>query len=102
LLVYAGDRRYDRAASLRTNEVVACSAKFLPVAGYDPKHFLVTDLAAQHEAEIWLAPPPCPIPDLYIDPYGNWHPGSNKIRLFPTKARAKATAIDAKRLLAGA
>ena len=28
----------------------------LPVAGYDPKHFLVTYLAAQHETEIWLAP----------------------------------------------
>ena len=28
-----------------------CSAKFLPVAGYDPKHFLVTYLAAQHETE---------------------------------------------------
>jgi hypothetical protein len=37
-------------------EVVVCSAKFLPVAGYDPKHFLVTYLAAQHETEIWLAP----------------------------------------------
>jgi hypothetical protein len=36
--------------------VVVCSAKFLPVAGYDPKHFLVTYLAAQHETEIWLAP----------------------------------------------
>jgi hypothetical protein len=37
-------------------QVVVCSAKFLPVAGYDPKHFLVTYLAAQHEPEIWLAP----------------------------------------------
>jgi hypothetical protein len=37
-------------------QVVVCSAKFLPVAGYDPKHFLVTHLAAQHETEIWLAP----------------------------------------------
>ncbi len=37
-------------------QVVVCSAKFLPVAGYDPKHFLVTYLAAQHETEIWLAP----------------------------------------------
>ena len=35
---------------------MVCSAKFLPVAGYDPKHFLVTYLAAQHETEIWLAP----------------------------------------------
>ena len=37
-------------------QVVMCSAKFLPVSGYDPKHFLVTYLAAQHETEIWLAP----------------------------------------------
>jgi Protein of unknown function (DUF3108) len=37
-------------------QVVVCSAKFLPVAGYEPKHFLVTYLAAQHETEIWLAP----------------------------------------------
>ena len=29
---------------------------YVPVAGYDPKHFLVTYLAAQHETEIWLAP----------------------------------------------
>jgi hypothetical protein len=78
-----GDRRNDRAASLQTNgryfrrshtlqftlslrasqhgssyqgQVVVCSVKFLPVAAYDPKHFLVTYLAAQHETEIWLAP----------------------------------------------
>ena len=37
-------------------QVVVCAAKFLPVAGYDPKHFLVTYLAAQRETEIWLAP----------------------------------------------
>jgi hypothetical protein len=37
-------------------QVVVCSAKFLPVAGYDPKHFFVTYLAAQHDTEIWLAP----------------------------------------------
>jgi hypothetical protein len=30
-------------------QVVVCSAKFLPVAGYDPKHFFVTYLAAQHD-----------------------------------------------------
>lgn len=37
-------------------QVVVCSAKFLPIAGYDPKHFLVTHFAAQRETEIWLAP----------------------------------------------
>jgi hypothetical protein len=36
--------------------VVVCSVKFLPVAGYDPKHFLITYLAAQHGTEVWLAP----------------------------------------------
>ena len=36
--------------------VVVCSAKFSPVAGYDPKHFLVTYLASQRDIEIWLAP----------------------------------------------
>jgi hypothetical protein len=44
------------AAEGYQGQVVVCSAKFLPVAGYDPKHFLVTYLAAQHETEIWLAP----------------------------------------------
>jgi Protein of unknown function (DUF3108) len=36
--------------------VMVCSVKFLPVAGYDPKHFLVTYLAAQPDMEVWLAP----------------------------------------------
>jgi hypothetical protein len=36
--------------------VIVCAVKFLPVAGYDPKHFLITYLAAQHDIEIWLAP----------------------------------------------
>jgi hypothetical protein len=45
-----------RAAEGYEGQVVVCAAKFLPVAGYDPKHFLVTYLAAQRETEIWLAP----------------------------------------------
>jgi hypothetical protein len=36
--------------------VIVCAVKFFPVAGYDPKHFLITYLAAQHDIEIWLAP----------------------------------------------
>ena len=44
------------AAEGYEGQVVVCVAKFLPVAGYDPKHFLVTYLAAQRETEIWLAP----------------------------------------------
>jgi hypothetical protein len=45
-----------RAAEGYEGQVVVCAAEFLPVAGYDPKHFLVTYLAAQRETEIWLAP----------------------------------------------
>jgi hypothetical protein len=65
--IFDGHTRYDlrlafeRFSTVRATvgyqgPVVVCSAKFLPVAGYDPKHFLVTYLAAQHETEIWLAP----------------------------------------------
>ena len=36
--------------------VVVCSVKFFPVAGYDPKHFLVTYLVSQRDTEVWLAP----------------------------------------------
>jgi hypothetical protein len=36
--------------------VVVCSLKFVPIAGHDPKRYLVTYLAAQHDIEIWLAP----------------------------------------------
>lgn len=45
-----------KAASGYQGPVVVCSVKFSPVAGYDPKHFLITYLAAQHDIEIWLAP----------------------------------------------
>jgi hypothetical protein len=65
--IFDGHTRYNlrlafaRFSTAHPNEgyqgqVVVCSAKFLPVAGYDPKHFLVTYLAAQHDTEIWLAP----------------------------------------------
>jgi hypothetical protein len=67
IAIFDGHTRYnlrlafERFGTAHANEgyqgqVVVCSAKFLPVAGYDPKHFLVTYLAAQHETEIWLAP----------------------------------------------
>jgi Protein of unknown function (DUF3108) len=67
IAIFDGHTRYnlrlafERFGTAHANEgyqgqVVVCSAKFLPVAGYDPKHFLVTHLAAQHETEIWLAP----------------------------------------------
>jgi hypothetical protein len=45
-----------KAESGYQGPVVVCSVKFSPVAGYDPKHFLITYLAAQHDIEIWLAP----------------------------------------------
>src|SRR6516165_1755113 len=67
IAIFDGHTRYnlrlafERFGTAHANEgyqgqVVVCSAKFLPVAGYDPKHFLVTYLAAQRETEIWLAP----------------------------------------------
>jgi hypothetical protein len=65
--VFDGHTRYnlrlafERLDTVKTDQgyqgpVVVCSVKFFPVAGYDPKHFLVTYLAAQHDTEIWLAP----------------------------------------------
>lgn len=65
--IFDGHTRYtlrltfERLSTVRATEgyegqVVVCAAKFFPVAGYDPKHFLVTYLAAQRETEIWLAP----------------------------------------------
>jgi Protein of unknown function (DUF3108) len=65
--VFDGHTRYnlrlafERDDTVNTDQgyqgpVVVCSVKFFPVAGYDPKHFLVSYLAAQHDTEIWLAP----------------------------------------------
>jgi hypothetical protein len=67
IAIFDGHTRYnlhlafERFSMAHPNEgyqgqVVVCSAKFLPVAGYNPRHFLITYLAAQHETEIWLAP----------------------------------------------
>ena len=69
-------------------QVVVCSAKFLPVAGYDPKHFLVTYLAAQHETEIWFAPLGStrllvPYRASISTTHGGWHFGGNKICVCP-------------------
>jgi hypothetical protein len=70
--------------------VVVCSAKFLPVAGYDPKHFLVTYLAAPTRNRnlaraSWQHPAPCPIPGLHFNAHGGWHFGGNKICVFRGK-----------------
>jgi Protein of unknown function (DUF3108) len=65
--VFDGHTRYNlrlsfkRVDSVKSEDgyqgpVVVCAVKFFPVAGYDPKHFLITYLAAQHDIEIWLAP----------------------------------------------
>jgi hypothetical protein len=65
--VFDGHARYDlrlgfkRFDDVKTDEgyqgrVAVCSVKFLPVAGHDPKRYLVTYLAAQRDIEIWLAP----------------------------------------------
>src|SRR5579872_2406643 len=56
--LHLGFKRFDQVKADQGYEgrVVVCSAKFIPVAGYDPKHFLVTYLASQRDIEIWLAP----------------------------------------------
>ncbi len=65
--VFDGHARYNlrlgfkRLDEVKTDEgyqgrVVVCSLKFVPIAGHDPKRYLVTYLAAQHDIEIWLAP----------------------------------------------
>ena len=65
--VFDGHTRYNlrlefkRAETVTTptgyrGPVMVCAVKFFPVAGYDPKHFLVTYLAAQPDMEVWLAP----------------------------------------------
>jgi hypothetical protein len=65
--IFDGHTRYNLRLSFKRAETVAtptgyqgpvmvCSVKFFPVAGYDPKHFLVTYLAAQPDMEVWLAP----------------------------------------------
>jgi hypothetical protein len=43
-------------AGVYQGPVVVCDVKFFRVAGYDPKHFLITYLASRHDIEIWLAP----------------------------------------------
>jgi len=43
-------------AGVYQGPVVVCDVKFFPVAGYDPKHFLITYLASRRDIEIWLAP----------------------------------------------
>jgi hypothetical protein len=96
---------FSRFGTARANEgyqgqVVVCSAKFLPVAGYDPKHFLVTYLAAQHETEIWLAPltgtrllvpTGRPYRPQWVSAF--WKQQDSSF-LFPTKVRAKTIATD--------
>ena len=65
--VFDGHTRYDlqlafkRLDQVKTEKgyqgpVVVCSAKFVPVAGYDPKRYLFSYMAAQRDMEIWLAP----------------------------------------------
>ncbi len=65
--VFDGHARYNlrlgfkRLDDVKTGEgyqgrVVVCSLKFTPIAGHDPKRYLVTYLAAQRDIEIWLVP----------------------------------------------
>jgi Protein of unknown function (DUF3108) len=65
--VFDGHARYDlRLAFKRFEDVktdggyqggaVVCAVRFNPVAGHDPKRYLVTYLAAHRDIEIWLVP----------------------------------------------
>jgi hypothetical protein len=65
--IFDGHTRYNLQLAFKRIETVktpagyqgpamVCSVKFFPVAGYDPKHYLVTYLAAQPDMEVWLAP----------------------------------------------
>jgi Protein of unknown function (DUF3108) len=67
LAVFDGHARYDlRLAFKRFEDVktdggyqggaVVCAVRFNPVAGHDPKRYLVTYLAAHRDFEIWLVP----------------------------------------------
>jgi len=67
IAIFDGHTRYNlrlafkRAEKVKTpigyqGPAMVCSVQFFPVAGYDPKHFLVTYLAAQPDMEVWLAP----------------------------------------------
>ncbi len=35
---------------------VVCRVSFIPIAGHDPKRYLVTYLAAHRDIEVWLVP----------------------------------------------
>jgi len=67
IAVFDGHARYDlRLAFRRFEEVktdggyqgvaVVCAVSFIPVAGHDPKRYLMTYLAAHRDIEIWLVP----------------------------------------------
>jgi hypothetical protein len=48
---------YGRAVEARgEGGAVVCAVRFVPVAGHDPKRYLVTYLAAHRDIEIWLVP----------------------------------------------
>jgi hypothetical protein len=65
--VFDGHTRYNLQLAFKRHDkvktdtgyqgsVVVCAVKFIPVADFNPKRFLITYLAAQHDIEIWLAP----------------------------------------------
>jgi hypothetical protein len=67
IAIFDGHTRYNLRLAFKRREkvkteigyqgpAVVCSVKFLPVAGYDPKHFLITYLASRRDMEVWLAP----------------------------------------------
>ena len=65
--MFDGHARYNlRLAFKRLQEVktnggyqgaaVVCGVRFIPIAGHDPKRYLVTYLAAHRDIEVWLVP----------------------------------------------
>jgi hypothetical protein len=67
IAVFDGHARYDLKLAFRRFEdvktdggyqgvAVVCAVSFIPVAGHDPKRYLVTYLAAHRDIEIWLVP----------------------------------------------
>jgi len=65
--VFDGHARYNLQLAVKRFEdvktdggyqggAVVCAVRFVPVAGHDPKRYLVTYLAAHRDIEIWLVP----------------------------------------------
>jgi prepilin-type processing-associated H-X9-DG protein len=69
IAMFDGHARYNLRLSFKRFEevkttggyqgaAVVCGVSFIPIAGHDPKRYLVTYLAAHHDIEVWLVPLP--------------------------------------------